>query len=30
MKAKQSVDEAVIHNLEHAIDDFSKMYIKSA
>ena len=29
MKAKQSVDEAVIHNLEHAVDDFSKMYIKA-
>jgi hypothetical protein len=28
MKAKQSVDDAVIHNLEHAVDDFAKMYIK--
>jgi len=28
MKAKQSVDVAVIDKLEHAVGDFSKMYIK--
>ena len=28
MKCKQNVDGATVHNLEHAIDDFAKMYIK--
>ena len=28
MKCKQSVDNSVVDNLEHAVDDFSKMYIK--
>jgi hypothetical protein len=28
MKAKQNVDEATVANLEHAVGDFAKMYIK--
>ena len=28
MKCKQSVDTAVVQNLDHAVEDFAKMYIK--
>jgi hypothetical protein len=28
MKAKQSVDVAAAHNLDHAVEDFGKMYTK--
>jgi predicted type IV restriction endonuclease len=28
MKCKQTVDEAAVHALEHAVGDFEKMYVK--
>jgi F0F1-type ATP synthase alpha subunit len=28
MKSKQSLDESACDNLDHAVDDFAKMYVK--